>query len=127
MSKKKTSKKDKAKKLDLFSAMMAQSSLFRDMVARFQAAIGFSTSPTEVSPTASRPITKPAEKAARSTTVKRSKSLTKAPAKKAALASPKKKPAMKKNAASKEVIPTAKKSVGKSTKKASPRKSSPGK
>lgn len=43
MTKDKSGKKDKLKKYDLFSIMMEQSEVFRDMVTRYQSAFGFQT------------------------------------------------------------------------------------
>ena len=45
MSKDKPIKKDKLRKYDLFSIMLEQSSVFRDMVDRFQGALGFRPEP----------------------------------------------------------------------------------
>jgi hypothetical protein len=57
MSKDKPSKKDKLRKYDLFSIMLEQSSVFRDMVARFQGAFGFRPEPKEPSVVADSVVT----------------------------------------------------------------------
>jgi len=122
VSKKKSSKKDKAKKQDLFSMMMAQSALFRDMVARFQEAMGFPTVTSENLTAVYQPVDALAKAPARAKPAKRSKSPAKAPAKKAAVSAPAKKSARKKPAAVKKAAPATKKAASKSAKKASARK-----
>lgn len=59
MSKDKPSKKDKLRKYDLFSIMLEQSSVFRDMVDRFQGAFGFRPEPRELSVVANPVVTPP--------------------------------------------------------------------
>jgi hypothetical protein len=129
MSKDKTGKKDKLKKYDLFSIMMDQSAVFRDMVTRFQSTFGFQTSAAETSPEiVERPFSRSAKTRKAAKTISRVKPAAEAvssrkPAKAAPVRASTKKVAAKKSAPAKKVVrPATKKAAAKPVRKPSSRK-----
>jgi hypothetical protein len=139
MSKDKSAKKDKLRKYDLFSMMMEQSAVFREMVARFQGAFALPTlTITTTADTPQSPAAQPAtaRKASKAPAVKAPASAR--PAAKAASTRKSRKPAapttaarkasgktvpVKKRAPTKKVRPVAvKKTTSSSTRKTAARK-----